>query len=878
MKIKLLCLSLIITITGFSQTNFLAPVTNNFGLTPDPESTGRSSSSFGDLDNDGDLDFISGDSNNFYYFENIGSTTNPSYATAVANPFNTTPPSSGSIYTPVFVDLDGDGDLDIVSGNNFGQYFYYENTGTITTPSYANQIQGAFGLVDANFRLLSPSFIDLDSDGDLDMMAGVFQASEGNFFYFENTGSPTAPQYAVPVQDPFNLAWSNATSNPGSSGASFADLDEDGDFDLLAGASSGNYYYYENTGTATTPNFANSQENPFSLTPSGISSDPSFGDLDNDGDLDIISGINSSDFVYYENELPMPTTEIPDPVFEQYLIDRGWDDVIDGSVVTANIENQTLINFSALGVDTVSDITGIGDFTSLTTLDISGNPISGLDISNNVALTFLDIRSTFLSSVDLTNNNNLVTIFGGEFDAMATPVLNTLDVSNNTALIQLILSNTLISDLSLSSNVVLRDLQCNSCALTEINIINNPDIEIVRLNNNSLTEIDLFSNDKLRELDLSFNQVVNIDINQNPDLTILRLNNNSLERPFLANGNNTSISVYDIRDNTNLTCITIDDLSIVDEIFFNTDATASYSLDCNSLWTVVTEDTNFDNGLLAIDDGGTVIDTNGDGEITYQEAQDFTGVMQLNNQGITDVTGLEAFTNADTIDLSDNIIVDINTFLNSESFIIEAVARNQELSQSIVLRRPKIRIKSLNVARNNITEIDISRTEGMETLDVSGNPLTSLTLGEGTAVNTRFNTPSTYRSTSLISLNATDTGGGLGCIQVDDITDANTKVTSGAWLIDSGSSFSTNCAASLSIADFSLANSVIVYPNPADTQITFSTFNNVSLNAIEVYNMLGERLISSSQRTIDIRNFTKGIYLLKITTNKGVLTKKIIKQ
>ncbi|NES73769.1 MAG: hypothetical protein F6K24_55595 [Okeania sp. SIO2D1] len=65
-----------------------------------------------DIDGDGDLDAVVGDSNgNLNYLENTGTSTSPSYVqrTGTNNPFNG---FVGSYSTPTFADLDGDGDLD----------------------------------------------------------------------------------------------------------------------------------------------------------------------------------------------------------------------------------------------------------------------------------------------------------------------------------------------------------------------------------------------------------------------------------------------------------------------------------------------------------------------------------------------------------------------------------------------------------------------------------------------------------------------------------------------------------------------------------------------------------------------------------------------
>ncbi|SVD39184.1 uncharacterized protein METZ01_LOCUS392038, partial [marine metagenome] len=68
-------------------------------------------------------------------------------------------------------------------------------------------------------------------------------------------------------------------------------------------------------------------------------------------------------------------TYVPDDNFEQALIDLGYDDVLDDSVMTANINSVTSINVNG---DSISDLTGIEDFTSLTTLNCVGNQLTSL--------------------------------------------------------------------------------------------------------------------------------------------------------------------------------------------------------------------------------------------------------------------------------------------------------------------------------------------------------------------------------------------------------------------------------------------------------------------------------------------------------------------
>ncbi len=74
-------------------------------------------------------------------------------------------------------------------------------------------------------------------------------------------------------------------------------------------------------------------------------------------------------------------------------------------------------------------------------------------------------------------------------------------------------------------------------------------------------------------------------------------------------------------------------------------------------------------------------------------------------------------------------------------------------------------------------------------------------------------------------------------------------------------------------------NSINIYPNPASKDVNLSSEN--IINSIEVYNSLGQRIfqenVKSKEKSIDISSFSKGVYIIGVSTDKGYVRKKLVK-
>ena len=282
-----------------SAQSFAKPVANPFGLRAVDSAAFPA---FADLDGDGDMDLLVAEVKGYVeYFQNTGSAKNPKFAAPVQNPFGLdTLMKDTTTYAifPAFADLDDDGDMDLLVGRYNGSFEYLQNIGTATKPKFAAPIINPFGL-DSVSHFAAPAFVDLDGDGDMDLLVGTYDSvNGGNMEYFENTGTPTHPQFAAPVKNPFGLTSTYYFAFP-----AFADVDNDGDQDLLVGEYYGNLEYFENTGTKTHPKFIAPVKNPSGIDSLSYLAAPAFADLDGDGDMDLLVGEGGDQYANYAANL-----------------------------------------------------------------------------------------------------------------------------------------------------------------------------------------------------------------------------------------------------------------------------------------------------------------------------------------------------------------------------------------------------------------------------------------------------------------------------------------------------------------------------------------------------------------------------------------------
>jgi hypothetical protein len=267
---------------------------------------GANALAFADFDTDGDVDLFWGDffEPGMLLIENIGRTcSSPSFQVEpVPLPFAGSTATSG-YNAPAPVDVDGDGDLDFamgVLGGSFNpiataadNFFFWERT---TARSLELRTKRLLDSIDHGSES-TVAVADLDGDGDFDLAVGnkldPAAADAARLAIYINEGTKTAPSFRLRETLKLTDAYHAAPA--------FADLDRDGDLDLVLGTWNQGVLFYRNDGTKTTPRWAADGEATLEL-PRGTHATPAVGDLDRDGDVDLLVGQANGALTFFRND------------------------------------------------------------------------------------------------------------------------------------------------------------------------------------------------------------------------------------------------------------------------------------------------------------------------------------------------------------------------------------------------------------------------------------------------------------------------------------------------------------------------------------------------------------------------------------------------
>ncbi|MEW7278281.1 immunoglobulin-like domain-containing protein [Aquimarina sp. 2201CG1-2-11] len=577
-------------------------------------------------------------------------------------------------------------------------------------------------------------------------------------------------------------------------------------------------------------------------------------------------------------------TNVPDDNFEAYLESHDADGNVvtvgdinsmgngianDNFVTTSRIASVTDLDISRL---TISDATGIEGFIALENFRCFENPLSDIDLSQNVALLTIDIGKNNLTSLDFSTNTALTSVSCSRNQISSLNVsqntlletlgcsdnlINSLDVSNNTALKNLSCYSNPLGSLDVTQNLLLEDLDCVDTGLTVLDVTQNPELQELQVYENSLTSLDVSNNLKLIELYAEYNQITSLDVSKNTALIDLSIYDNQLTYLNMRNGNNTNLdrSDFDIRNNPGLTCVAVDDPAYANSILTDKDSQTVYTTFCTQTYV---PDDNFEAYLETHNSTGLTVPLgdptsmgNGianDDHVGTEKIQNTT-VLSISEKGIADFTGLEGFVNleklytnrntASTLDLTANTaLIEVScwtaglTNINVSGLTSLEIIRAGENNLSTIDLSSNIALHSLYLDQNDFITIDISANTALLDFRIKENSLATLNVANNTNLTRLYcgdNSLTTLNITNNTELRTLSCGGNqLTTIDVSPLT----KLTD------------------LSIED-----------TPTLTALDVSS--NINLEDIEVYN-------NTSLTTLDLSSTTKLIEAY--INNTGITT------
>jgi FG-GAP-like repeat len=336
-----------------------------------------------DIDGDGDFDVLSAstEDNKIAWYENTDGAGTFGLQQIISS-------STFGAWSVFAADLDGDGDMDVLSANDdsVAVIEWYENTDGAGTFSSSQIISTDV------IRAHSVSAADVDRDGDIDVLSASWW--DDKIAWYENTdgGGTFGPQQII------------STNAEGAHAVLAADLDGDGDLDALsASAVDDKIAWYENTDGAGTfglkPSISTAADRVYSIYTA---------DMDNDGDIDVLSASGGDDKIaWYENTDSAGTfgtqqviSFAADGAYSVITadLDRDGDlDVISSSVMDDEIawyENESIHRNATFPTQSVISIANNGPRT------VFAADIDGAGDADIISATFIGFGISWYENTD----------------------------------------------------------------------------------------------------------------------------------------------------------------------------------------------------------------------------------------------------------------------------------------------------------------------------------------------------------------------------------------------------------------------------------------------------------------------------------------------
>ncbi len=251
----------------------------------------------GDINGDGLIDYVRGmrniwGTNGIGFWINNGTTPNISFSYSGDNPYGIITAGAGSMFHTDLLDMDGDGDLDILAiSADVDGLMVWENTGSTTAPAFSSHTVLYADLLDSERSL---TVADYNGDGLKDLVMGQFDVvSELHHVnVMINSGTSGTPLFENVLVNPNSLDISAVTSTSWNvPNLTFYDWDQDGDLDIFGMSETDcQLFYIQNSGSSTLPQYGVA-EYQFSI-PTWYNSNFEFLDINSDGVIEMLDGVS----------------------------------------------------------------------------------------------------------------------------------------------------------------------------------------------------------------------------------------------------------------------------------------------------------------------------------------------------------------------------------------------------------------------------------------------------------------------------------------------------------------------------------------------------------------------------------------------------------
>jgi hypothetical protein len=399
-----------------------------------------------DQDVDGDKEVIIGDLiyDGLSYLHNGGSNV-----TALIDSVDATWPSNNvstrlNIFPAAYhFDADNDGKKDIVAAPNadnvsvnYNNVWLYKNVAAAAgyEPSYQTNRFLVGTMIDCGSSSM-PAFFDFDQDGDQDLIVGnnSLNLSASNnksvLTLYENTGTPQQAAFELITR---NYASLSGLFSPGlvNVAPTFGDLDGDGDKDMLIGNSNGDIHLFTNTASAGQPAAFSLSQATYKGIDVGLYSTPFLIDWDRDGKLDLVIGEQTGRLKYYRNT---GTTTVADFSSTPTINNFGGLDVEPvcciGNSVPFVFQNPATLHYDlVVGADSAGLWHYPGADTATGNFVRSTRYFGGIDEGDRTAIAATDLDGDGVIDFAVGNLRGGISFYKGDYTVgVHAPVAETID-------------------------------------------------------------------------------------------------------------------------------------------------------------------------------------------------------------------------------------------------------------------------------------------------------------------------------------------------------------------------------------------------------------------------------------------------------------------